>query len=150
MLAATMDRARVSLGLLLFATAVAGCAMKGKSAPDTATATEAPQPRDDELDARARELEAYEGQLRALGLAPTGDAAAGSDDEGMAMGGEVTQSQDRCERICALAEAICGIETSVCDLARAHPHERRYAEVCARAHDDCELATSACEECSGA
>lgn len=150
MLAAAMDRARVSLGPLLLATAVAGCAMKGKSAPDTATATEAPQPPDDELDARARELVGYEAQLRALGLAPKDDADGAGDDEGVAMGGEVGQAVDRCERICALAQAICGIETRVCDLARAHPHEPRYAEVCTRAHDDCELATSACEECSGA
>lgn len=159
MLAATMDRACPRLCLFILLVAHAGCSSKSKAAPDTATPTGTAAPmRAGDLDARERELSEYEAQLRALGLSPEGSA--GSRDD-TADGGEAQtsadptpaeattskRSDDRCGRICALAEAICDIETNVCDLAREHPDEPRYDEVCTRARADCELASSSCKEC---
>ena len=159
MLAATMDRACPRLCLFILLVAHAGCSSKSKAAPDTATpgGSAAPMQAGD-LDARERELSEYEAQLRALGLSPEGPGGAQDDT---ADGGEAQTSadptptetttsktpDDRCGRICALAEAICDIETNVCDLAREHPDEPRYDEVCTRARADCELASSSCKEC---
>jgi hypothetical protein len=157
MLAAPMACARSRSVVLLVAMALGGCAAKGSKAQDSATPTATTLPVEDEveddIDARARELDDYEAQLRALGLAPARDepdGAGATDAEGEAEGEAATSKTeaDRCARICDLAEAICAIETNVCRLASEHPGDARYADVCARAETDCELASSACKECS--
>lgn len=56
--------------------------------------------------------------------------------------------RDGCERRCQLAEAICELEGSICDLADRHTGEDRYADACARAGDDCTRAEEACVACS--
>lgn len=53
----------------------------------------------------------------------------------------------RCTRICDLAEATCELETQICELAARHPDEPRYAQACARAEQQCEAASRACQTC---
>jgi hypothetical protein len=155
MLAAPMACARSRSVVLLVAMALGGCAAKGSKAQDSATPTGTTLPVEDEvedeMDARARELDDFEAQLRALGLAPARDEPDGAgapEGEAEAVDATSKTEADRCARICDLAEAICAIETNVCRLASEHPGDARYADVCARAEGDCELASSACKECS--
>lgn len=153
MLATAMACARPRSVVLAVAVALGGCAAKGSKAQDSATPSAATLPVEDEIDARARELDDFEAQLRALGLGPARDepdGAGAADAEGEAQAEDATSKTeaDRCGRICDLAEAICAIETNVCRLASEHPGDARYADVCARAEGDCELASSACKECS--
>lgn len=53
----------------------------------------------------------------------------------------------RCERVCRLAEATCELETQICELAARHPDEPRYAQACARAEQQCDAASRACQTC---
>lgn len=53
----------------------------------------------------------------------------------------------RCERVCRLAEATCELETQICELAARHPDEPRYAQACARAEQQCDAASRACQSC---
>jgi hypothetical protein len=55
----------------------------------------------------------------------------------------------RCERICNLARATCELESRICDMARRHDGESRYAAACTRAGRDCSLAEEACHACAG-
>ena len=55
--------------------------------------------------------------------------------------------QDRCTRICNLADAICDLEANICRLASEHEDDERYTNACARAQTDCERAQTGCEEC---
>jgi len=137
------DSIRVAVVALL---GVSGCAGK-KSAPDAATpaAVEAPPPTYD-VEQYARDLDAFESQLRAEGLELAGERAIAEPTPETAT--EATASgKTRCTRICDLATAICELEDRVCGLAQVHAGQIRYAEVCARARADCELATDACQEC---
>lgn len=139
---------------------------KGTAAPADAAAAEAPgeatfedeapPPQSfEELEAR---LSQYEAQALASGVplpaAPAvarddaGAEAQVGDEGGVAEGPEgYAQNASRCERVCDLAEAICGLESKICDMADRHPTERRYAETCARAESDCDRASAACTDC---
>ncbi|MEZ4451455.1 MAG: hypothetical protein R3B09_18440 [Nannocystaceae bacterium] len=55
---------------------------------------------------------------------------------------------DACLEVCDLAASTCDLEQRICDLASRHPGEPRYQQVCARAHEDCRVATQACESCA--
>ncbi len=55
---------------------------------------------------------------------------------------------DACLMICDIAAATCDLEQRICDLASRHPAEPRYAQVCARAREDCQLASRSCEGCA--
>jgi hypothetical protein len=59
------------------------------------------------------------------------------------------REDDRCQRICDLAEATCGLADRICELASRHPDEVRYAVACERADAQCEAAADACTACSG-
>ena len=87
------------------------------------------------------ELERLEGEL----------ASAGVEIPGREVGVAPTPAtdEDRCTRVCNLADAICDLEANICRLASSSEHEGdpRYADACARAQTDCERAQSACEEC---
>lgn len=143
----------VALGVLGLASGpLAGCAPRSKAASDAAAPAAAPPASEapGEIDALTRELDEYEAQLRARGLAlDTDDDAAPVQDEG----GDAMQAgprdADRCSRVCELATAICDLQARVCDLATDHPGEARYSDVCTRAEGDCAVATQACEECGG-
>lgn len=54
---------------------------------------------------------------------------------------------ERCERICDLAEVTCELADRICDLAERHPGEERYQSACVRAQEQCDLASAACERC---
>ena len=57
-----------------------------------------------------------------------------------------------CTNICALADAVCGLEARICSLADEHSDEHSdeadYRALCARAGQDCERASVACGACS--
>ena len=53
-----------------------------------------------------------------------------------------------CTNVCQLADAICGLEARICSLADAHSGDPRYAEACARASNDCRVASDACTGCA--
>lgn len=55
---------------------------------------------------------------------------------------------DACLMICDIAAATCDLEQKICDLAARHPADARYAQVCARARDDCHFASRSCEGCA--
>ena len=54
----------------------------------------------------------------------------------------------RCRDLCELADAICSLEGHVCGLAQHHADDPRYQAVCARARQDCQVAASACNQCT--
>lgn len=62
---------------------------------------------------------------------------------------EATSEEERCDRICAIAEATCDLSDQICDLAGAHDGETRYADACDRAGGQCTDATDACSVCRG-
>jgi hypothetical protein len=53
-----------------------------------------------------------------------------------------------CTNICALADAVCGLEARICSLANKHSEEADYRALCVRAGQDCERAAVACDACS--
>lgn len=55
---------------------------------------------------------------------------------------------DRCQRICDLAEATCDLADRICNLATRHPDEVRYETACDRAEDQCDSAAEACNGCA--
>lgn len=58
------------------------------------------------------------------------------------------KASSRCDRICDLAGSTCELADRVCDLARGHEGDPRYAQACTRATAQCEAARAACDECS--
>jgi hypothetical protein len=58
------------------------------------------------------------------------------------------RGDDRCQRICDLAEATCDLADRICGLATRHPDEVRYETACARAEDQCDSAADACNACA--
>ncbi len=67
----------------------------------------------------------------------------GNGAGGVPAGAEEEQSAS--QRICELAAATCDLERQICNLAARHPDEERYAQVCQRASEDCQIARAACE-----
>jgi hypothetical protein len=63
-----------------------------------------------------------------------------------AVGG--VEGRDRCQRICDLAHATCGLADRICELAGRHQGEARYEATCDRAEEDCRVATGACRTCA--
>lgn len=53
----------------------------------------------------------------------------------------------RCQRVCDLAAAVCGIRTRICAMAQTHRDEPKYGAACRRAERDCTRATDACDDC---
>ncbi len=64
---------------------------------------------------------------------------------GRASASAPTEDQSVSQRICELAVSTCDLERQICGLAARHPDEERYAQVCQRAGEDCQLARNACE-----
>ena len=64
---------------------------------------------------------------------------------GRASASAPTEDQSVSQRICELAVSTCDLERQICGLAARHPDEERYAQVCQRAGEDCQLARDACE-----
>ncbi|MEM6995634.1 MAG: hypothetical protein AAF721_34300 [Myxococcota bacterium] len=56
-------------------------------------------------------------------------------------------SSSRCDRVCDLAEATCGLAGHICSLAEKHPDDARYLEACVRAERQCDAADQACQAC---
>ena len=52
-----------------------------------------------------------------------------------------------CTSICALTEAVCGLQRRICQLADEHSGEQNYQDLCTRAGEDCERAAAACDVC---
>lgn len=157
---------RRAVGIAMVMTVAAACA---KQAPATATpaddAAAAPEPGA----AGAEDMAAMEPEGAAAGLDDLQQELAGLEQQLQVRGVELppsaleaqrqlgvegateaaeTDPAARCERICDLAEATCDLEGRICALADEHPTERRYADVCGRAQDDCARANEACEGCS--
>jgi hypothetical protein len=135
MLGPPMKR-RLALALVSALLLAVACKKQARSqapAGDAATAEPAAS-----LDDLERELGELEDELARRGGAKTetaGDAAATDLEE------------DRCERTCDLASAICGIKDRICGMVADHEDEPRYADACTRATDDCDRASEACDGC---
>ena len=72
--------------------------------------------------------------------------------EGLAGDGptpESTPEEERCDRICSIAEATCDLSEQICELADAHEGEARYTQACDRAGTQCTDAGDACSACRG-
>lgn len=147
------------LPLALVCAAMACAAKPGATTPatprDAAGAVAAPA----ELESLEAELAELEAQLQGVGLdtratRPGVVTTADEDDEAAEAAGAgagAVASGDRatrCERICNIADATCGLEAKICELADAHAGEPRYGRVCDRARHDCELASESCNACS--
>jgi hypothetical protein len=127
---------------------VSACASKQKA---DATAV---SPELEDTDDPLGQLERYEAELNELGVIADERhrVTAESSEEGVqpeAAGAQQKSAEDRCTRICGLAEAICELEERICDLATEHRDDARYAEACGRAASDCEAAAAACGRCEG-
>ena len=77
--------------------------------------------------------------------APVGGTSRQLDSEDGAMS---KPSSRRCEQVCDIAAAICGLEQQICGLVPRHPDDVRYQAACERAAGDCRFATEACHACS--
>lgn len=90
----------------------------------------------------------YEGELLGAESSPA-DAPALERHEGRRRVSSRSRrdADTRCERVCRLAEATCELETQICELAARHLDEPRYAQACARAEQQCDAASRACERC---
>lgn len=82
------------------------------------------------------------------GEAPAADAAPAPPTRAAAKRRSRGPAKDRCERICTIAEATCGLSDRICELAQRHPGDERYRNACARAEQDCEVASHACRDCA--
>jgi len=154
---------------MLLLTLIGGCSKKAAS--DSTTAPEATA--GDELAQLEQQLTQRESELQAIGVAPrtrsnapgadgdaagatsTADASAPTPFTGPAPQPSAEKLQapgddagGRCERVCEISAAICGLETQICGLLPRHPGEARYQDACDRAVADCQLATEACHACT--
>ncbi|PRQ10041.1 hypothetical protein [Enhygromyxa salina] len=120
------------------------------------------------------ELDALEGRMRALGLAPAlgNQATASPSGAGGSAGGDasadatigageqapapaeaddqpsaVEETGSRCGDLCDLSESICMLEVRICSLSDSHADDPVYADACERAVDDCHTAGRACDAC---
>ena len=108
------------------------------------------------------ELGELETQLRAAGVSLEGVAAGGA--VGGDAAGQPTPAGDTrapgkaeskrkvggsCQRVCDLAQAMCALESRICDMAGRHEDEPRYATACDRAAGHCQVASEACSGCAG-
>lgn len=150
---------RIALMVLLAGVAASACAKKNapsSSAPGgAADAAASPEYAAEEGDGMvgddggrdySQSLPDYEAELDRL----EGElASAGVEIPGLKVGVAPTPAndEDRCNRVCNLADAICDLEASICRLASEHQDDERYTTACARAQTDCERAQSGCEEC---
>lgn len=106
-----------------------------------------------EMDASIEELEAaldgYEAELRDHGVRLRGYKK--SDTTALRRRDVTSKSAvapgPKCQRVCEIAEAVCGLRTRICSMAQTHADEPKYGVACRRAERDCERASAACDEC---
>lgn len=119
---------------------------------DTASVAESVQP---SRESRSRRPRAKQRSAAPRGASPP--AAAPSSvpsadaEEGASLTAEDELDEEAstiCTNICALADAVCGLEARICSLADEHSDEADYRALCARAGQDCERASVACGACS--
>jgi len=85
---------------------------------------------------------------RTVESAPAGVTAAQMDNEDSELSEPARPSSRRCEQVCDIAAAICGLEQQICGLVPRHPDDVRYQAACERAAGDCRFATEACHACT--
>jgi len=170
----TIDRPVLAAILLL--ALIGGCSKKAASdstmAPESPAGDELAQleqqltQRESELQAigvaprTRRDVPGADGDAGGVGATSTADASAPTRSTGPAPGVAPSQPSaeklqapgdeagGRCERVCEISAAICGLETQICGLLPRHRGEARYQDACDRAVADCQLATEACHACT--
>ncbi|MBX7077669.1 MAG: hypothetical protein K1X88_00695 [Nannocystaceae bacterium] len=131
------------------APAVSGAA-GGDAAGDGAGAGTAPVDLDDEEKADAALQDAPEVTATAPVEMETRESthdAPLSREHRRAKRASTRDEDDRCDRLCGLAETTCELRDRVCELSERHQGDTRYSDSCARAEDQCDAATVHCESC---
>lgn len=81
--------------------------------------------------------------------APAKPASAGADaNDDEAHLSRKAAPGGRCEQVCEISAAICGLRDQICGLVPRHPGDPRYQAACDRAAADCQFSTEACHGCT--
>ncbi len=60
---------------------------------------------------------------------------------------EGAREPDTCERLCALATSICGVQEKLCNIADDHVGDDHYQQLCREAKRECRDSQDRCIEC---
>lgn len=107
------------------------------------------------LDDLRKELDGYEADLRERGVKLRGYPPGSKRDQHgkrtkktTSTPATATPERNKCESLCDLATAVCGLKDRICGLASVHSNEHEYEVACERAERDCGRASEACDDCS--
>ena len=110
---------------------------------------------DESLDELRSQLDGYEADLRERGVKLRGYPPGSKRDrhgkrtkKTTSTPATATPERNKCESLCDLATAVCGLKDRICGLASVHQNEQEYEVACERAERDCGRASEACDDCS--
>jgi hypothetical protein len=120
----------------------------GQAAAPAGDSTPAPEPVEADFDDEAAPMDAPMA-TEAYGPEPAADRVQekSAPRRSAFKAKERRADDDRCTRICDLAEMACELEARICELADKHDDDPRYADACTRAQLQCETAADACRSC---